>query len=115
LNAIDVRCRIHVNSAILQFAHFDARLAPSRGHDGIRIETEWTDPADERWLDAIKLGVEQFVEERKTANRPVCNTTLVMLRVISHPAVTTEVTVSRHVKTTLQTYFEKYGSAVIKE
>ena len=50
--------------------------------------------------------------ERSAANRPVCNTTLVMLRVISHSIDTDEATLSRNVKTTLRTYFNQHESMV---
>lgn len=110
---VEVRCRIHINSGMNpQFAHFDARLEPSGNHDGIRIATEWTNATDDRWLDSIERGVEQFVVERSAANRPVGNTTLVMLKVISHPIDTNETTLSRNVKTTLRTYFNEHESMV---
>jgi hypothetical protein len=95
-----------------QFAHFDARLEPSSGHDGIRVATNWVDATDNKWLEAIERGVDQFVMERREADRPICNTTLVMLRVISHPVVTNEATVSSNVTKTLMTYFDHHESMV---
>lgn len=112
---VEVRSRIQINSADPQFAHFDARLEPSFGHDGIRVATEWGNATDNKWLDAIERGVKEFVGERRAANRPVCNTTLVMVRVISHPIVTNERTVSHNVRTTLKTYFDKYESMICDE
>ena len=111
---IAVRCRISINSPQLQFAHFDARLEPSSGHDGIRLRAEWSSPDDGRWVAAIERGVERFVAERQALGRPVCDTTLVMLRVISHPLVTTEATLSRHVFETLSRYFDEHASMVVE-
>ena len=113
LEPVEVRCRIHISSSKPQFAHFDARLEPSNGHDGIRIATDCTNAMDNKWLPSIERGVEQFVMERSAENRPVCNTTLVMLKVIAHPIVTDEITLSRNVKTTLRTYFDHHESMII--
>lgn len=111
--SVEVRSRIHINSMEPQFAHFDARLEPSTGsHDGIRLVTNWTNESDNKWLNAIQQGVERFVDERNHLNRPVCNTTLVMVRMISHEIVTTEATVSRNVKNTLRYEFEDHESVI---
>lgn len=115
LEVVEVRSRIRINSAIPQFAHFDARLEPSGGHDGIRVVTEWGDASDNRWLHAIERGVEQFVSRRSRDNRPVCNTTFVMLRVISHPIDTVERTVTYCVDYTLHEYFAKFESVICNE
>lgn len=110
--SIEVRCRIQINSVVPRFAHFDGRLEPSNGHDGIRLSIEGGDPSNHQWQTAIEQGVAQFVAERIEQQRPVGNTTLVVQHVRSHPIVTDEATVARHVKWTLQTYFDKYETVI---
>ena len=107
---IDVRSRIHINSMRPIFAHFDARLVPSGEHSGIRVVEEWEDPEDGKWLAAVKEGVDRFVGQRVEAGRPVGHTSLVMLRVISHPVDTDAYAVARNVTSTLRIQFDAHES-----
>lgn len=109
--AVDVRSRVHFNSAIPKFAQFVARLEPSSvDHIGIQVLTQWETAEDNRWLGAVQEGVDQFVLNRAEQEKPVAKTTLVMRQVISHPLVTNEATVSCVVRLTLQANFEKHES-----
>jgi hypothetical protein len=106
---VDVKCRLKINSATPQFAHFDARIEPSpEFHRGIRISCQWVDAADERWLSSVERGVQRFVALRSDAGRPVGQTTLVMSRIISHPIDTTEEVLAQNVLAQLSESFRSH-------
>ena len=111
-----MRSRIKVDGGRPIFAHFDGQLLPSNGrHDGIRIEHAFDNPVDARWIPAIKAGVEKFIQQRIEMGKPVCNTTFVMTRVISHPIDTDEYAVTRNVALSLQRQFDTEAVQFDKE
>lgn len=113
LTEAEMRTRNHINSGGMpQFANFELKFIPSCNHDGINVVAEWEDPTDDRWLEAIKIGVDRFVSRRKESGRPVCKTTLIMKKVISHPIDTTEQFVSYRIDSILYEIFNQHESPV---
>lgn len=109
---VNANCRSKINSAIPQFANFDAKLTPYEIETGIAIVTAWDDPADNHLLPAIENGVRRFEKYRQKQSQPVRRTVLVMSRMITHPIDTTELRVDCNVFNTLVQRFERHSVEV---
>lgn len=109
---ISANCRARINSAIPQFANFDATLRPDEIEEGIEIVTVWADRSDDVWLPAIANGVRRFEEFRQEQSQPVGRTALVMSRMITHPIDTTERRVETNLFNTLAIHFERHAVEV---
>src|SRR5436190_7712945 len=109
---VEVHWRAKFNSPNNLFAWLDFCLVPSKQQLGIEVTTNWLDASDDRWLPAIKSGVERFLAGRTEFQKPVGFTRIEMLRVIAHPEVTNDRAVRFNVFSALHDEFEEHGVSV---
>lgn len=106
--------RDKIDSGWPTFAWLDYLLLPATEAE-IAVAFDWSDPADERWNEAIQAGVADFVAYRQKVGRPVGFSRVVLKRVISHDIVTDDYTVTTNMKLALQNAFETYERLVSDE
>ena len=103
-----VEHRLKIDGGKPLFAWFDFRLFPSDAKSGITITAAWSDPDDNRWLPAINAAIAEFVAARGSEGRPVGDTAIEMVRVISHPVDTDDHAVQYNMLRALESQFSRY-------
>lgn len=81
---VNVEHRLKIDGGRPLFAWLDFRLIPSENAD-VSLSYVWRDARDERWNDAIRQGLNVFLNNRHNDGRKVGYTAIEMSRVISHP------------------------------